>query len=92
MTPGAFGASGCLLGVSWVPLGVSREGWGGEGWGEGGNLGKSLKTMENCRESMHLNRVWATVFLSFFFPPGGPELKRFFIVFVAPGFGGQQKW
>ena len=30
-------------------------------------------------------------FLSFFFPNGGPELKRFFIVFVCPRISGATK-
>ena len=64
---------------------MGGEGGGGEAW-------KVMENLENCRKSMHLNRVWAIVFLSFFFPNGGPELKRFFIVFFSPGFWGQQKW
>ena len=45
---------------------------------------------------MHLNKVWATVVFFVFISPGaGPELKRFFIVFVAPAFWAAQmvnKW
>ena len=70
---------GCLLGASWAPR------VGGEPW----------KITENQRKLQGINAFKQGVgncFFIAFLSPGGPELKRFFIVFVAPGFGGQQKW
>ena len=77
MTPGALGASGCLLGVSWVPLGVSRVSLG-VSWvppvfilGASGMSPRCL--LENHGKLQEINAFKQGVG------------NRFFIVFLSPG-------